>query len=174
MRTFLSLRVDYLVMAEEAQAKKSQIKGHVNITEPMVLWILLLLIAVAINIIIANFRTVSTASAVYTAANAYANFVLNLPGFAILPLIIGAIIGAEIGSRSLSLKRATVSGLLNGIYASVIYAIAIVILYLVLDYGTMHAFSSGMLVDAIIIPIIVFLITIEVFSVLSFSRKVDL
>ena len=160
---------------DQERTKRAVANGNVSIMEPMILWIVLLLVAVSINIILANFNIVSAASFIYSAASAYSKFVLSVPGIDVLPLIIGAIIGAEIGSRSLSLKRATVSGFVTGIYSSVIYAIAITVLYVVLDYGTGHTFAlSAILLNSIIFPIIVLLVVIEMFAVLSFSRKVDL
>ena len=160
---------------DEELARKPQSNGHVSIIGPMILWAILLLVAISINITLANFNTIPAASTIYAVASAYSKFVLSMPGIAILPLIIGAVIGAEVGSRSLNLKRTTKIGLLNGIYLSVIYAMTIIVLYIVLDYGTSQTFSlSAILLNSIIFPIIVLLIAIEIFAILSFSRKVDL
>ncbi|MCL4365356.1 MAG: hypothetical protein M1569_03570 [Candidatus Marsarchaeota archaeon] len=160
---------------DEETAIKPQSNGRVSIIGPMILWTILLLVAISINITIANFNAMPATSTIYAVASAYSKFVLSMPGITILPLIIGAIIGAEIGSRSRSLKRTAKIGFLNGIYLSVIYAITIIVLYIVLDYGTSQALAlSAILLNSIILPIIVLLISIEIFAILSFSRKVDL
>lgn len=154
--------------------KKPKKTRGVNIQEPMFFWILLLVIAVVLKIILSNTQTIPPGTQLYSAASSFSNFLLNIPGLAILPLIIGGVIGAEVGLRSSSMKKAMRSGILNGIYASVIYIITILVIYIIIDYAVPQ-FSSTyyVLLDRIIIPVAVLLIVTEVFSILSYSRRVE-
>lgn len=113
---------------EEVVEKKSQI----SIAEPMFIWILLLVIAMVINVL-ANSSYVPTGN-VSNILKASAHFILFMPGAIILPTIVGAVIGAEIGRRAKTMSAAIRSGLINGIYATIIYLITIFIIYEVIVY----------------------------------------
>jgi len=161
--------------SKKATKKPPRQGGSVNIAEPMSAWILLLLVALTVQILLSNSAVIPQSSSAYSIATSYSNFVLQFPGIVILPLIVGAIIGAEVGSRSASMQRALRSGLLNGIYAAVIYVITIIVIYVIIGYATPKFVSSvySIVFNSMAIPIIVMLITIEVFAMLSYSRKVD-
>lgn len=149
-------------------------KGHVSIYEPMFIWVLLLVIAVVAKVLLSSPSLLPSGTEIYAAANLFSNFILQIPGLVILPLIIGAIIGAEVGARSSTSKNAMRSGVLNGVYASVIYTITIIIIYVIIGYSTPQVIPIyTIILNSIVLPIVVLLITIEVFSILSFSRKVD-
>jgi glycerol-3-phosphate acyltransferase PlsY len=91
----------------------------------------------------------------------------------VLPLIIGAMIGSDVGRKSTSAKSATKAGLLNGVYASLVYLIAIIVIYMVVSYLTMQYVSKEALVaQDIVVPIMVFIATLESFALLSFLKKV--
>lgn len=149
--------------------------GNVDIHDPMTLWIFLLLVAVVIRLLIANTSYIPTDSEAYSAVVTYSNFLLQFPGIMILPLIVGGIVGTEVGERSSTLQSTLRSGLLNGIYASIIYLIAIVIIYIVLNYYTAPQFSTlyTAIINGIILPIVTFMLVLEIFAVLSYSRSVD-
>ena len=146
----------------------------VSIYEPMFVWISLLMIAVALKVIVANTSLVPVGSQVARIAAVYSGFILQFPGTIILPLIIGAIIGAEVGRNSSSVSRAARSGVLNGIYASVTYAIAIVVVYMIINYTTpQYATAYTVIFQDIIVPIAVFMATLETFALLSHLRRVE-
>ncbi|MDE1768847.1 MAG: hypothetical protein KGH62_05805, partial [Candidatus Micrarchaeota archaeon] len=146
----------------------------VDLFEPMFLWIALLLAAVAARVILSTTGYVPVGGQVYAIANSYPNFLLSFPGIIILPLIVGIMIGNEVGRRSTTLESALRSGLLNGMYASIMYVIAIVIIYIVLSYIVPQFTSQYLSVfNSVVFPILVFLLTLEIFSALSYSRRVD-
>ncbi|MHB1830500.1 MAG: hypothetical protein ACYCO0_03845 [Candidatus Micrarchaeaceae archaeon] len=152
------------------QAKKS----HVNVYDPMFAWIMLLLLAVALKVILENTAAIPVGTILYSILIKYSDFMLNFPGTVILPLLVGVIIGEEVGIRSSSMKNAMRSGLLNGIYASVIYIVVTIILFLVVNYFTPQFISAySIVLSNIAIPIAALLIALETFAVLSYSRKVD-
>ena len=156
------------------QQKKSV--ATVSLYEPMFVWIALLLIAVVLKILISNTALVAAAgSQVYGLANIYSSFILQFPGTVILPLIIGAVIGAEVGIKSTAMRSAMKNGLLNGIYASVIYLITVIVIYMIINYTTPQYASSvyTTVTQNIAAPIFVFLVTLEVFAVLSHLRRVE-
>ena len=154
--------------------RKQQKKSHVNIYDPMFAWIMLLLLAVALNVIVKNTTAISAGTIMYSISIKYSDFMLNFPGTVILPLLVGVIIGEEVGARSSSMKNAIRSGLLNGIYASVIYIVVTIVLFLVINYFTPQFISAySILLSNIAIPIAVLIMALEAFAVLSYSRKVD-
>ncbi len=168
--------------SEEAQgfdsrqpAKRKAPKGSsVDIHDPMFLWIFLLVVAVALRIVLASTSYIPLDSQFYALGTEISNFLLQFPGIVILPLIIGAIIGAEVGSRSSTLARSLKNGLTNGIYASIIYVITIVIIFIVLNSVTPQFTTIYLtLLNSILLPVVVFLLVLEIFAALSFWRKVD-
>ena len=163
---------------EEGNIKPQTIKAHnssnVDIHDPMFLWIFLLVVAVALRIVLASKSYIPLDSQFYAFATQLSNFLLQFPGIVILPLIIGAVIGAEVGSRSSTLARSLKNGLTNGIYASIIYVIAIVIIFIVLNSVTpQFTILYLTLLNSILLPVIVFLLVLEIFAALSYWRKVD-
>ena len=151
-----------------------QKRANVDIHDPLLLWLLLLIAAVAIKIMISNTQYIPSGTQIFSILNSYSNVVLQLPGVIALPLIIGAIIGSQVGERSASLVSALKSGLVNGIYSCAIYVVAVVIVYMVLN-TVLPQFASQYLsvLNSIILPLLVFLLTVELFAAMAFSRKVD-
>lgn len=159
---------------EQGRPKGSGMQSDVRIYEPMFVWIFLLSVAVVLNIILADTPFIIQGSMAYTVSDNYVRFILQFPGMVILPLIIGAMIGSDVGRKSTSAKSATRAGLLNGVYASLIYLIAIIVIYMVISYLTMQYVSKQALVTQdVVIPILVFLATLESFALLSFLKKVQ-
>ena len=159
---------------DEPRPKKSGMQGDVRIYEPMFVWIFLLSVAVVLNIILADTPFIPQGSVTYTISDAYIRFMLQLPGMVILPLIMGAMIGSDVGKKATSAKSATKAGLLNGIYASLVYFIAMIVIYMVISYLTMQYVSKTALVTQdIVFPVLVFLATLESFALLSFLKKVS-
>ena len=140
----------------------------------MTVWIALILIAVVFRVLIANPSLVSSNSQIYTLASAYSNFILQFPSIILLPLIIGAVIGAEVGRKSMTAKNALRSGMLNGIYAAVVYLIAMIAAYTILNYTNLQSVPTyTMIMQSIAIPIVVFLVVLELLAVLSHMRKME-
>jgi hypothetical protein len=160
--------------AERRVSTDRRAKGSVNIGEPMSLWILLLLLAVASRYVLQSTSLVPHGNGIYRLLSLFPDFLLTMPGILVLPLVVGAIIGAEVGSRSFSMASAVRSGLLNGIYAVVVYAMIIAVVYIALAYITPQTPSlSGVIQNSVLLPAIVMLLSLEAFAVLSHSRRVD-
>jgi hypothetical protein len=151
------------------QAKKSSVDIH----DPMFLWILLLMSAVVLRILLTDTAYIPQGTS-YNMTALYSNFLLQFPGIVILPLIIGAVIGSEVGERSSTFANAMRGGLINGMYASIIYLASIVIIYIILNYTTPQ-FSTLYLtvLNSVMLPILVFMLTLEIFAALSYFRKVE-
>ena len=123
---------------DEERKGKSGMQGDVRIYEPMFVWIFLLSVAVVLNIILVNTPFIAQGSFAYTISDNYIRFILQFPGMVVLPLIIGAMIGSDVGRKATSAKSATKAGILNGVYASLVYLIAIIVIYMVVSYLTMQ------------------------------------
>ena len=99
---------------------------------------------------------------------------LQYPSIILLPLIIGAVIGSEVGRKSTTPKGALRSGLLNGVYAALIYLIAMIVVYMILSYTNLQSAPTyTMIMQSIVIPIFVFLFMLELFAILSHMRKME-
>ncbi|MDE1825413.1 MAG: hypothetical protein KGH61_03495 [Candidatus Micrarchaeota archaeon] len=108
---------------------------HPSIAMPMAIWIALLLVGLVFRAITTLGTTTPGTALAYTLLDDISSFILMLPGIIILPIIFGAYVGATVGTRSRHISDAASIGLVNGIYASVIYIITIVVIYLVMFYS---------------------------------------
>ncbi len=160
---------------DEAQTKRRpRPQQSVSLYEPLFVWMFMLVVAVVLRIVIDNTYAIPLGTSLYSAASIYSRFILQFPGTFILPLIIGAIIGSAVGRKSTTATSAARSGMLNGIYASLVYAITIMIIYMITNYTTPQYTSVNIiLLQDIAMPVVVFLATLEVFAVLSHLRKVQ-
>ena len=160
---------------EEKEEKPVQPSGT-NVAGPVSAWILLLFIALAIKFLLSGGALSGNGTAgIISWLAAISNFILGTPGEIILPLIIGAAIGDEVGIKSDTLRKAEKSGLLNGIYASVVYLIGVIIIYEVLT-GILPGSAptvSILLTSWIAMPILICIVLSEAFAILSHSRKVN-
>lgn len=104
-----------------------------SIAIPIVAWVILLLIGLLLNAI-AVLNSSSSQSGINSILLAISNFILNLPGIVIMPIVFGAMIGSIAGMKGRNLRDGAKLGAIDGVYASVIYVIAIVVIYLVMIY----------------------------------------
>lgn len=145
-----------------------------NVAGPVTAWLVLLFVALAIRVFTST-GTIGSGGSIGSALSAAANFILFTPGDIILPLVIGAAVGAEVGMHADSLRKAELSGLMNGVYAAIVYTIGIVVIYEVLSsvFATIAPSVEFLLTSWIALPIAVCVVLSLVFSVLSYSRKVN-
>ncbi|MGC8538810.1 MAG: hypothetical protein ACP5MK_03000 [Candidatus Micrarchaeia archaeon] len=153
----------------QVQTQKGEV---VSIAEPMFIWILLLGIGLIIKFIVGA-SVVPTGSYGSTLLN-IANFLLFFPGYIILPLIIGAAIGVEIGRRAASMKSAMKSSAITGIYICMVYLITIVIIYEIISFLIPAAkpAMSFLVENWFIIPSLIVILVTILFSIITHSRKV--
>ncbi|MCL5680046.1 MAG: hypothetical protein M1465_01755 [Candidatus Marsarchaeota archaeon] len=102
----------------------------------------------------------------------FGNYILNLPGVIILPLVISVWIGHKVGELATSAKNAVKMGLINGIYASIVYGVIIFVSQLMLKYTTAYALTIGFMVKYLIaIPIAIVIIFTIIIAVLNELRR---
>ena len=156
----------------EEEKKEESEEFQVSIAAPMFFWMLLLVVAMVINVIV-NAGYISNTQ-IQSIAKSIANFILFMPGSIILPTIVGAFIGAEIGKRSKSLYVAIKSSIINGIYAVIIYLIAIFIIYEVILYilPSINPGVNFLEMNWLAIPGAMVIALSIIFAALSHSRKV--
>ncbi len=154
--------------SEEKGSKASEEAGF-SIEGPMLAWILVLIVAFATRL----------------ASNYYldlpqvfgniAQLILFMPGSFILPIIVGAVIGAGIGKRSKNIASTLKTSMLAAIYASIIYLVAILIIYEIIKY-TVPAIvpsASFLLGSWLGLPIATLIVVTVAFSILSNLSKVE-
>lgn len=146
----------------------------ISLYEPMFFWIFILYLALTVKIVLSNLEGFTSLSVVYSILYVFSSFILSTPGFIVMPLIAGGIIGAEVGVKSKEIGHAIRNSLLNSAYAAAIYLVSIVVLYEVLDY-TYPSTSlqlQNIIIGWIIIPIVILVVITCAFSVLSNARKI--
>ncbi len=157
--------------SEEDKAKKGQAVST-NVAGPISAWLVLLFVALTIKFFTSS---AGLGSGIIGMLSSAADFILYAPGDIILPLVIGAAIGAEVGIHSNSLRKAEVSGFMNGIYAAIVYTIGILVIYEVLSavFASVAPSFTFLITSWLAFPILICVALSEAFAVLSYSRKVS-
>lgn len=160
---------------KDEREERQHSTNAISLYEPMFFWIFILYLALTLRIILNNVAGLTSLSIVYSILYVFSSFVLSTPGFVVLPLIAGGIIGAEVGVRSKDIHTTLRNSFLNSVYAAAIYLVSIVVLYEVLDY-TFPSTSlqlSDIIVGWIAIPILILIVITGSFAVLSNARKIN-
>ena len=155
----------------KASSKRST--RHPSIAMPMTIWIALLLVGLVFRAITTLLSPSSGTTLAFAILDDISNFILRLPGIIILPIIFGAYVGATVGTKGRHVSDAASIGLINGLYASVIYIITIAVIYLVMFYslpGTQPSLSF-MLEFWAIAPVVLTMLLSIGFSVLASLRR---
>ncbi|MDE1860120.1 MAG: hypothetical protein KGH72_00190 [Candidatus Micrarchaeota archaeon] len=160
---------------EKAEKKEAEDLGAVSLYEPMFFWLLLLFLGLVVKIVLVNQNSLQQVPPLYYLLSAYSKFVLSTPGFIVLPLIAGAIIGAEVGVRAKNMRIAVRSSILHSAYAAAIYFVAIIVVYEVVNYSfPSTVLSLGTIIAGwIFAPVIIVLFVSVVFAMLSNARKMN-
>jgi hypothetical protein len=154
---------------------REEIASHAEIEEPILFWIAILAVGIILRIIVYDTTALAGTGPIYGLAGSISEFILFVPGPIILPLIIGAVIGSKVGVMSTNMKKAIKSGILNSTYAAVIYVVAIIVIYEVLEY-TVPSKSIGvpfLIYGLVILPVLILLLVSVIFAVLSYSRRIS-
>lgn len=159
---------------DDDESERKPQRSATDVAGPITAWLVLLFVALAIKFFVSN-TTVAGAGSISSILSSASNFILFFPGDIILPLIIGAAIGAEVGIRSKSLDKAAKAGFINGVYAAIVYTIGIVIIYEVIAavFPSVAPSSDFLLLSWITLPIVISIALSEGFALLSYSRKVS-
>ncbi len=165
---------EYYGDEDPGDGEKKHQPATTNVAGPISAWLVLLFVALAIKFFVSSGTASGAGGISSTLANA-SNFILFFPGDIILPLVIGAAIGAEVGIRSKTLKKAGQAGLMNGVYAAVVYTIGIVTIYAVLSavFPSIAPSTSFLIVSWLALPVVICIALSEGFALLSYSRKVS-
>ncbi len=153
--------------AEKEESPAPDDKAGFSIEAPMVAWILILVVALVMKLLGNYISLPSTVGYV-------AGLVLFMPGSFILPIIIGAAMGAGIGRRSKNITSAMKTSVLASIYAGIIYVVAIIVIYEILSY-TIAAITpslSFLLSTWLVLPIATLVVVTVAFSILSNSSRI--
>ena len=138
---------------------------------PLFLWALVIIIGIVLEVVIPALlgKSYASSAASYKAIGGY---ILELPGVIILPLIISVWIGHRVGENASSVAGAFKSGLLNGIYASIVYGVIIFVAQLMLRYTTSYALTTSFILKYVVaIPMAIVIIFTIIIAVLNEMRR---
>jgi hypothetical protein len=157
----------------ESERRNGRDMGKMHIYDYVSTWITILIIALIAKIILTYTDVIPHGTALYSFVGQATYFIIFGPGSVLLPLVLGAVMGAEIGNRSKSATVALRSGAITAIYVAMIYIIAIVALYEVMLYTLPQlSLRSDTLVFFMIIPqILVLIVIMEIFAALANARR---
>ncbi len=152
---------------DEEDMRTSRLAYHLS--SPMKFWLFLIFLSAVILLVVFERPSVPYASIL----TSLANILLLLPGAIVLPLIVALLNGIDIGNVSLSMGKASRAALYNGIYGSVIYLVAILILYETLNYVSATLVPSmGFIVQYWVLqPVGILIVLPLIMATISFYRK---
>ncbi len=150
--------------APAAQKSMAQSQGavEIDIVGPLTFWIVILVVGAIIQFVLIPLT--SSVPSVNPILVSIAGWILYLPGSIILPLVVAIWVGERVGASRNQVKSAVKVGLVNAVYAALIYAVAIFIIYLLLKYisptflGTITLTTFVEYVVAIPVAIVILLI----------------
>ncbi len=163
----------YQVERDQPKPSAEEPSEGISITGPLGFWMAMLLIGLLLKFVLAP--VVHSAGVTSKDFTTFGNLLLYLPGAIILPLIAGAWIGAKVGNihrRSPSIGKI---GLINAVYAAVIYSIAIFVIYLSIYYISANALPvaftfGGFALYLLVIPNAILLAVAPSIAMLSSAR----
>ena len=161
--------------SKDKEAGKPQVT-NVSITGPITFWIGLLVIAALLQLVAIPFANSYSHTVFNNYFNDFANYILYIPGLVVLPLIVALWVGDRVSYLESRKKSAIVSkGIINALYTSLIYIVAIFIIYLIMvlvKLGALHAVSPLLFGEyLILIPVVINIIMIPIFALLSSARR---
>ncbi len=143
---------------------------RVSLFGPLFLWALIIIIGIILEVVVPAVLGKGFASyaAIYKTAG---NYILTLPGAIILPLIISVWIGHKVGETARNAISAVKLGLINGVYASIVYGVIIFITQLILKYTTTYALTTDFIIKYLVaIPIAIVIIFTIIIALLNEMR----
>ena len=161
---------------EDKQQPAPEAHNYADVSGLIAVWLVVLFSALAIQYALAGPYKDSGLGAAQPYFTAFVQFILVFPTSLLLPLVIGAALGAEIGMKAHGLNVAKRAGMVNSIYVSLVYLVAIIIINEVLAYAAMPLAPSVplLVIYWMLLPIAVVMISTEVFAVVAHSRKINL
>ncbi len=159
--------------ALEAEQEALRYKAvETSIAGPLILWLTFLILGVIISLVIAPLT--SGIPGVKGILTSISNWILYLPGSVILPLIVSMWIGESVGQGRGNGGKSAKIGEINAVYTSLIYVVAIVIIYLIFNYidkAALAGVSAFTFVEySVIVPVVIVLVLTPIVATLSAMR----
>jgi hypothetical protein len=156
---------------QDSGKRDSHSESRVSLSGPLFLWALIIIIGIVLEVVVPALLGKHFSSF----ANSYkviGSYILTMPGVIILPLVISVWIGHRVGEAAENVKSALRLGLINGIYASIVYGVIIFVTQLILKYTTSYAFTTSFLLKyVILIPIAIVIVFTIVIAALNQLRR---
>jgi len=147
------------------------IQNKVDVVGPLALWLAVLVFGLALELLSMLMPTGAYAEILIRIGN----YLLYLPSSIVLPLIVGLWLGHRVGLNARSITDAPKEGLLNAVYVSFVYAVAIFVIYFLLTYIEPHfadtLSSISFLEQAVGLPVAIVLVLTTLMGVLSAARS---
>lgn len=164
-------------MATETHTKETVVENGVDveISQPLVFWVFMLLIGVIIEAILLPLSgSLNLSATLKSTLTSIAGWLLYLPGSIIFPLIVSIWIGERVGALRRNIASSASIGFINAVYAALIYIVSIFIIYLIIKYIT-PAFLAIVPITtfveyAIIIPVVIVIVLVPLVSAISAAR----
>lgn len=154
-------------------------QGKSNVTisleEPLTFWIGILVIAALMQLVAIPLATARGQTGLNNYMNEFANYAIYIPGLIILPLLVAVWIGERVSYIRKKKSEVAYKGVMNAIYASLVYVIAIFIIYLIMTeqkLGVLATIGMPTFVEYfIVVPLVINIVVVPLFAVLSAERR---
>ncbi|MGC8496284.1 MAG: hypothetical protein ACP5RM_03265 [Candidatus Micrarchaeia archaeon] len=148
-----------------------------SIAEPLTFWIGMLLLSIIIELVIVPLAGSLGIAQYKNVFNQVAGYIVYLPGSIIIPLLVSLWLGERIGVVSKGVRVAYRS-IINAIYMSLVYLIAIFIIFLIAKYTSLNMFPTilpnlsvyNFTVYLVAIPIAIIMVLTPLLAMLSAAR----
>jgi hypothetical protein len=151
--------------------------NYADVSGLIAVWLVVLFSALVIQYALAGPFSSSNMGAAQPYFSGFASLILTFPTSLLIPLVIGAALGAEIGRKSRDIKVARRAGLVNSIYVALVYIVAIIIINEVVGLANLNPLAPSvewLILYWMLLPIAVLVVSTEVFAVVAHSRKINL
>lgn len=165
---------------DDAQAAAGSKGQHTNaemsIAGPLALWIgLVAIAAIAQLFIFPALQAKGISNNLMADLNSLAAYALYIPGVFVLPILAALWIGSRAGGTEGTHSIIAYRGMINAVYACIIYLIEIFVFYLIagsLKMGTLAAIPTGVFIEYIVaVPIILCLVVAPLIAIVSAAKR---
>jgi hypothetical protein len=166
-------RKDKLENREETEKKEQPI--NISLEAPLTFWIGLLVLAALIQFVAIPIANARGHTALNPYFNEFADYIIFIPGILVLPLITAVWIGERVSYIKKNNSFRVYKGVINAIYASLVYMISILVIYIIMTeqhIGVLSSMTPLMFAEYLIaIPVVICVIVVPLFAVLSAERR---
>ncbi|MEM0149993.1 MAG: hypothetical protein QXW10_03800 [Candidatus Micrarchaeaceae archaeon] len=163
--------------AANAPGAETAHDDELSIAEPLTFWIGMLLLAILIELVIVPLAGSLGIAQYKSLFNSIADYIVYVPGSIIIPLLVALWLGERIGVASKG-KRVAYRSIINSIYMSLVYIVAIFIIFLIAKYTNLALFPAIMpnlgiedfVYYLVLIPVAIIMVLTPLFALLSSAR----